>query len=90
LERFAFVERQKKNFLLMGMDFSDLTSCFTIPHKMFVAVEFKSLARFSSGYGQMDLYVAITGQLRMKTDNPTIGIILCSEKNETDCKNILC
>jgi len=37
--------------------------------------------------GQMDLYVRwFEENLRTQTDNPTIGIILCSEKNETIVK----
>jgi hypothetical protein len=37
--------------------------------------------------GQMDLYVrCFEENMRTKSDNPTIGIILCSEKNETIVK----
>jgi hypothetical protein len=37
--------------------------------------------------GQMDLYVRYyEDQVRQDTDNPTIGLILCTEKNETIVK----
>ena len=37
--------------------------------------------------GQMDLYVRYyEDQVKQETDNPTIGLILCTEKNETVVK----
>lgn len=37
--------------------------------------------------GQMDMYVRyFEDQMRQKNDNPTIGLILCTEKNKTVVK----
>jgi hypothetical protein len=55
--------------------------------KCFVLIDLKIGKLTHQDIGQMDFYVHYyENETRAETDNPTIGIILCSEKNETVVK----
>ena len=55
--------------------------------KCFVLIDIKTDKLTHQDIGQMDTYVRIYDDLqRADGDNPTIGLILCAEKNETIVK----
>ena len=55
--------------------------------KCFVLIDLKTGVLTPQDVGQMDLYVRLyEDQKRTSTDNPTIGIILCSQNDETVVK----
>lgn len=55
--------------------------------KCFVLVDLKTGNLSPAAIGQMDMYVRMYNDLKKSADdNPTIGIILCSEKDETVVK----
>ncbi len=52
--------------------------------KCFVLIDLKTNKLAHAGIGQMDMYVRMFDDLkRGEDDNPTIGIILCADKDET-------
>jgi hypothetical protein len=54
---------------------------------MFVLIDLKSDRLTHAAIGQMDMYVRMYNDLKsIEGDNPTIGIILCTEKDETIVK----
>lgn len=83
---FAFVARQKR--LRMGADdrYVDLVF-YHCQLKFYLLIDLK-LGELSHGdVGQMDGYVRMFDDLvATDGDNPTIGLILCTEKNETVAK----
>jgi predicted nuclease of restriction endonuclease-like (RecB) superfamily len=55
--------------------------------KCFVIIDLKTEELTPQDIGQMDMYVRMFDELkRGPDDNPTLGIILCTEKNETIVK----
>lgn len=83
---FSFVARQKH----MDMDgehfYIDLVF-YNYKLKCFVLIDLKRGKLTHQDVGQMDSYVRIFEEkFRAEDDNPTIGLILCSEKNETIAK----
>ena len=79
---FAFVARQKHIDLDGDHFYIDLVF-YNFILKCFVLIDLKTEKLTHQDIGQMDTYVRIYDQLQRKEDdNPTIGIILCSEKNE--------
>jgi hypothetical protein len=55
--------------------------------KCFVLVELKTGDLTHQDIGQMDMYVRMYDDMkRNEGDNPTIGILLCTEKDETIVK----
>ena len=83
---FSFVDRQ--------MHISTETSDFYIDlvfynHilKCFVLIDLKIDKLTHQDIGQMDMYVRMFDDLkRIEGDNPTVGIILCADKDETVVK----
>jgi len=52
-----------------------------------VLIDLKTGKLTHQDIGQMDFYMRYyEDQIKQKEDNPTIGIVLCSEKNETIAK----
>ena len=83
---FAFVARQKHIDLDGDHFYIDLVF-YNFILKCFVLIDLKTEKLTHQDIGQMDTYVRIYDQLqRGEDDNPTIGIILCSEKNEAIVK----
>lgn len=83
---FAFVARQKRitadgeHFYIDLVFYNYLLKCF-------VLIDLKLGKLTHQDIGQMDFYVRYyEKEIKAEADNPTIGIILCSEKNETIVK----
>jgi len=83
---FAFVARQQH----IGTDTSDFYIDIVFYNyllKCFVIIDLKTGPLTHQDIGQMDMYVRMYDDLRRgEGDNPTIGILLCSEKDETIVK----
>ncbi|BFM48550.1 PDDEXK nuclease domain-containing protein [Marinomonas sp. THO17] len=83
---FAFVERQQRIMTDDGDYFIDLVF-YNFHLKCFVLIDLKLNKLSHQDVGQMDMYVRMyEEQKRSKDDNPTIGLILCSEHNRTVAK----
>lgn len=79
---FSFVARQKRITLDGEHFFIDLVF-YNYLLKCFVIIDLKLGKLTHQDVGQLDSYVRIYEDLhRANDDNPTIGLILCSEKNE--------
>lgn len=83
---FCFVARQK----LMRYDDDDFYVDLVFYHsilKCYVLIDLKVGKLTHGDVGQMDGYIRMFDDLmRQPDDNPTIGLILCSEKNEAIAK----
>jgi len=83
---FAFVARQQlirtetKDFYIDLVFYNYILKCF-------VLIELKTKELSHQDIGQLDMYVRMYDDLkRSETDNPTIVILLCSDKDETIVK----
>lgn len=83
---FCFVARQK----LMRFDDNDFYIDLDFYHcilKCYVLIDLKIGKLTHQDVGQMDRYIRMFGTLQKNDDdNPMLGIILCSEPNETIAK----
>jgi len=80
---FAFVARQERLTLDGDHFYIDLVFYHTIL-KCFVIVELKTGKLTHQDLGQLQLYVNYYDrERRTEGDNPTLGLILCTDKNET-------
>ncbi|MBI9064667.1 MAG: DUF1016 family protein [Marinilabiliaceae bacterium] len=81
---FAFVGRQYR--LSAGPDehfYADLVF-YNYILKCFLVIDLKNKPLTHQDIGQMDMYVRyFEDKIRQENDNPTIGLILCTEKNNT-------
>jgi predicted nuclease of restriction endonuclease-like (RecB) superfamily len=83
---FAFVARQKQLRVEGEVYFVDLVF-YNYLLKCFLLVDLKVGKLTHQDVGQMDMYVRIfEEQYRGADDNPTLGLILCSERNEAVAK----
>lgn len=83
---FAFVARQKR-ITTETMDFYIDLVFYNYILKCFVLIDLKTGPLTPQDIGQMDMYVRLfEDTLKGKDDNPTIGIILCTEKDSTIVK----
>lgn len=83
---FAFVERQQRIRTDDGDYFIDLVF-YNFHLKCFLLIDLKMHKLTHQDVGQMDMYVRLyEEQKRRADDNPTIGLILCSENNNTVAK----
>jgi hypothetical protein len=84
---FAFVGRQYK--LTAGPSkhfYADLVF-YNYILKCFLVIDLKTTELTHQDIGQMDMYVRyFEDKIRQENDNPTIGLILCAEKNNTIVK----
>jgi predicted nuclease of restriction endonuclease-like (RecB) superfamily len=79
---FAFVARQRHLRIEDEDAFVDLVF-YNYILKCFVLIELKVGKLSHQDVGQLDMYVRVFDQqIRQEGDNPTIGLILCSERNE--------
>ncbi|MBQ4513443.1 MAG: DUF1016 domain-containing protein, partial [Anaerolineaceae bacterium] len=79
---FSFVARQK-HIDLDGEHFYIDLVFYNYILKCFVLIDLKTGKLTHQDIGQMDSYIRIFDELQKgDDDNPTIGIILCSQKNE--------
>ena len=80
---FSFVARQKRLVFEDDEFFVDLVF-YNYLLKCFVLIDLKIGKLTHQDVGQMDSYIRMYEDLYKVTgDNPTIGLILCSQKNET-------
>jgi predicted nuclease of restriction endonuclease-like (RecB) superfamily len=83
---FAFVARQQHITTDTSDFFIDLVF-YNYLLKCFVIIDLKTGNLAHQDIGQIDMYVRMYDDLkRSMDDNPTIGILLCSEKDETIVK----
>jgi predicted nuclease of restriction endonuclease-like (RecB) superfamily len=83
---FAFVARQQ-HIVTDTSDFYIDLVFYNYYLKCFVLVDLKMDKLNHAAIGQMDMYVRMYNDLKKGgDDNPTIGIILCTEKDETVVK----
>jgi predicted nuclease of restriction endonuclease-like (RecB) superfamily len=83
---FSFVSRQyrisadAKHFYVDLVFYNYILKCFLL-------IDLKTGELTHQDIGQMDFYVRyFEDQIRQETDNPTIGLILCAEKDKTIAK----
>lgn len=83
---FAFVARQQ-HIVTDTSDFYIDLVFYNYILKCFVIIDLKTGELTHQDIGQIDMYVRMYDDLkRTNEDNPTIGILLCSEKDETIVK----
>lgn len=81
---FSFVARQQRISTEAGKHYYIDLVFYNYMLKCFVLIDLKIGTLTPQDVGQMDLYVRLyEKQKRTDTDNPTIGIILCSQNDET-------
>ena len=79
---YAFMARQQRIHTENDDYFIDLVF-YNVILKCYVLVDLKTTKVTHQDVGQMDMYVRMYDELKRTTgDNPTLGIILCSETNE--------
>ena len=80
MDRQHHISTETKDFYIDLVFYNYLLKCFVI-----IDLKIGELAH--QDIGQMDMYVRMFDTFRRgKDDNPTVGIILCSEKDETIVK----
>ncbi|BCG64453.1 MAG: hypothetical protein methR_P2233 [Methyloprofundus sp.] len=83
---FAFVERQQR-ISTEDQDFYIDLVFYNFKLKCFLLIDLKIGKLNHQDVGQMDTYVRMYDQLKKESDdNPSIGLILCSEKSEAVAK----
>ncbi len=83
---FAFVERQQR-LHVEDQDFAIDLVFYNFRLKCFLLIDVKTSRLEHQDVGQMDTYVRIYDQhIKSPEDNPTVGLILCSEKSEAIAK----
>ncbi|MFO2970953.1 PDDEXK nuclease domain-containing protein [Legionella pneumophila serogroup 10] len=83
---FSFIARQMRVSTETSHFYVDLVF-YNYLLKCFVVIDLKTEKLTHQDIGQMDMYVRMFDELkRGNDDNPTIGIILCADKDETMVK----
>ncbi|HIF9096020.1 TPA: PDDEXK nuclease domain-containing protein [Photobacterium damselae] len=83
---FAFVERQQRIVTEDGDFFIDLVF-YNFHLKCFLLIDLKMHKLSHQDVGQMDMYVRMYEEKKRRADdNPTIGLILCTDNNRTVAK----
>ena len=83
---FSFVARQQRISTELSHYFIDLVF-YNYILKCFVLIDLKIAKLMHQDLGQMDMYVRMYDKLkRTEGDNPTIGIILCEEKDKAEVR----
>lgn len=86
---FSFVARQKRLLLEDDEFFADLV-LYNRLLPCFVVIELKTSALTHQDLGQLQMYVNYYDRMeKLPEENPTIGILLCSAKNNTVVKMTL-
>lgn len=84
---FAFVGRQYRLSAGAGKHFYADLVFYNYLLKCFLIIDLKTTELSHQDIGQMDMYVRyFEDKIRQESDNPTIGLILCTEKNHTVAK----
>ena len=80
---FAFVGRQMELRMPEGQSFFPDLIFYHIPMKCYVVVELKVTLFIPEYIGKLNFYVtAVDKLLRGEGDNPTIGLLICKDKDE--------
>jgi predicted nuclease of restriction endonuclease-like (RecB) superfamily len=83
---FSFVARQKRITIEGDHYYLDLVF-YNYILKCFVIIDLKTGKLSYQDIGQIDFYVRYYDeQIKLPEDNPTIGIVLCADKNDTMAK----
>jgi predicted nuclease of restriction endonuclease-like (RecB) superfamily len=83
---FSFVARQKRITIEGDHYYVDLVF-YNYLLKCFIVIDLKTGKLSYQDIGQIDFYVRyFDDQIKQPEDNPTLGIVLCAEKNETMAK----
>ena len=83
---YAFVARQKRIHTEKEDYYIDLVF-YNYILKCFVLIDLKSSKITHQDVGQMDMYIRMYDELiKENSDNPTIGIVLCSDTDEDIAK----
>lgn len=83
---FAFVARQQRVSLEDEHFYIDLVF-YNYILKCFLLIDLKTGKLTHQDIGQMDTYIRVfEDKIKQSTDNPTIGLVLCSEKNQALAK----
>lgn len=86
---FAFVARQKRLTFDSNHFYADLVFYHVIL-KCYIILDLKTHPLTHSDLGQMLLYVNyFDKEIKMDNDNPTIGLVLCTEKSDAMVKYLL-
>lgn len=84
---FAFVGRQYRLSAGTGNHFYADLVFYNYLLKCFLVIDLKTTELTHQDIGQMDMYVRyFEDKIRQESDNPTIGLILCTGKNDTMVK----
>lgn len=84
---FAFVGRQYRLTTDTGKHFYADLVFYNYILKFFLIIDLKAEPLTHQDIGQTDMYVRyFEEKMRQETDNPTIGLILCTEKDKTIVK----
>lgn len=84
---FCFVGRQYRLSAGTGKHFYADLVFYNYILKCFLVIDLKAGELTHQDIGQMDMYVRyFEDQVRQENDNPTIGLILCTDKNKTVVK----
>jgi predicted nuclease of restriction endonuclease-like (RecB) superfamily len=84
---FSFVARQQRITTDAGKNYYIDLVFYNFLLKCFVLIDLKIGVLTPQDVGQMDMYVRLYEKLKKpEGDNPTLGIILCSERDETVVK----
>ena len=84
---FAFVGRQYRLSTETGKHFYADLVFYNYILKCFLIIDLKAEPLTHQDIGQMDMYVRyFEDNIKQENDNPTIGLILCTEKDNTIVK----
>lgn len=84
---FAFVSRQYRLSTDTGKHFYTDLVFYNYILKCFLVIDLKAEPLTHQDIGQMDMYIRyFEDKVRQENDNPTIGLILCTEKDNTIVK----
>jgi predicted nuclease of restriction endonuclease-like (RecB) superfamily len=79
---FAFVDRQY-HLVVAGQDYYIDLLFYHFKLRCFVVIELKARSFEPADAGQINFYLsAVDDMLKSEHDNPTIGLVLCKEKND--------
>jgi len=86
---FAFIARQKRLSLDNDHYYADLVF-YHIILKCYVVIDIKTHRLTHADLGQIQLYVNyFDEEIKQQEDNPTIGLVLCTEKRDEMAKYML-
>jgi predicted nuclease of restriction endonuclease-like (RecB) superfamily len=84
---FAYINRQYRLTTDTGKHFYADLVFYNYILKCFLIIDLKTTPLTHQDIGQMDMYVRyFEDKVRQENDNPTIGLILCTEKDKTIVK----